>query len=102
MGVPAFFKWLSMKYPKIVVDAMEEQATGLIAAPASIDRVTTASGLGMTLFLDMNGIIHPHRIRRIASETGTTCTSPSLTISASLPPCGRRPLHSVGNAPAPR
>ena len=27
MGVPAFFKWLSTKYPKIVVDCTEERAT---------------------------------------------------------------------------
>ena len=24
MGVPAFFKWLSVKYPKIVVDCLED------------------------------------------------------------------------------
>ena len=27
MGVPAFFKWLSTKYPKIVVDCNEARAT---------------------------------------------------------------------------
>ena len=27
MGVPAFFKWLSTKYPKIVVDCIEDHAT---------------------------------------------------------------------------
>ena len=27
MGVPAFFKWLSTKYPKIVVDCNEERHT---------------------------------------------------------------------------
>ena len=27
MGVPAFFKWLSSKYPKIIVDCNEERAT---------------------------------------------------------------------------
>jgi len=27
MGVPAFFKWLSTKYPKIILDCVEDRAT---------------------------------------------------------------------------
>jgi len=27
MGVPAFFKWLSTKYGKIIVDCLEERHT---------------------------------------------------------------------------
>ena len=27
MGVPAFFKWLSTKYPKIILDCVEQRAT---------------------------------------------------------------------------
>ncbi|RWS21785.1 5'-3' exoribonuclease 2-like protein, partial [Leptotrombidium deliense] len=44
MGVPAFFRWLSKKYPSIVVHC-DESANGEV----SFDNV----------YLDMNGIIHP-------------------------------------------
>ncbi|RWS11136.1 exoribonuclease 2-like protein [Dinothrombium tinctorium] len=43
MGVPAFFRWLSKKYPSIVVHCDERQGE------CSFDNV----------YLDMNGIIHP-------------------------------------------
>ncbi|KAJ1656692.1 5'-3' exoribonuclease 2 [Dispira simplex] len=56
MGVPAFFRWLAQKYPKIVQPVCE--ANG---------EVTSADLLGANpngtefdnLYLDMNGIIHP-------------------------------------------
>jgi 5'-3' exoribonuclease 2 len=44
MGVPAFFRWLSKKYPSIVVECNESVDTNY-----EFDN----------LYLDMNGIIHP-------------------------------------------
>lgn len=44
MGVPAFFRWLSKKYPSIVVEKK---------------RGTETDFLFDNLYLDMNGIIHP-------------------------------------------
>lgn len=60
MGVPAFFRWLSKKYPAIVVHANEEQ-------PKVVDgkKIYETTGTNPNevefdnLYLDMNGIIHP-------------------------------------------
>lgn len=64
MGVPAFFRWLSEKYPKILQDVLEERI--------SIDPHTNQAKLPFdwsgpnpsgvecdNLYIDMNGIIHP-------------------------------------------
>ena len=62
MGVPAFFKWLSMKYPKIVVDCQEERA-GWTDGGEKVEIDTSQPNPNGhefdNLFLDMNGIIHP-------------------------------------------
>jgi 5'-3' exoribonuclease 2 len=50
MGVPAFFKWLSSKYPKIIVDCIESDDP-LQPNPNGVEYDN--------LYLDMNGIIHP-------------------------------------------
>ena len=50
MGVPAFFKWLSTKYPKIIVDCIESDEP-LQPNPNGLEFDN--------LYLDMNGIIHP-------------------------------------------
>lgn len=48
MGVPAFYRWLVKKYPKIVVNASEPRGEG------------NSNSLEFdNLYLDMNGIIHP-------------------------------------------
>jgi len=75
MGVPSFYRWLSRKYPKIVLDVVEERpvqvdggaasSTTAAAADPSIHAPIDTSkpnpnGFEIdNLFLDMNGIIHP-------------------------------------------
>eukprot|EP00170_Pyropia_yezoensis_P001327 contig_5894_g1331 len=62
MGVPAFFRWLSMKYPRILHDCVEhvrwDTKTG---KPLPIDALgPNPNGVEYdNLYLDMNGIIHP-------------------------------------------
>lgn len=62
MGVPAFFRWLSLKYPRILHDCVEnvrwDTKTG---KPLPIDALgPNPNGTEYdNLYLDMNGIIHP-------------------------------------------
>jgi 5'-3' exoribonuclease 2 len=62
MGVPAFYRWLSEKYPKIVQDILEER----VHLHPNGSRIPydwskpNPSGLECdNLYIDMNGIIHP-------------------------------------------
>lgn len=66
MGVPALFRWLSKKYPKIISAVSEEHAQKIQNADGSetvipIDaRGPNPNGEEMdNLYLDMNGIVHP-------------------------------------------
>ena len=55
MGVPSFYRWLTEKYPKIRVNAVEknldDEENSCLPNPNGIEFDN--------LYLDMNGIIHP-------------------------------------------
>ncbi|CAF0857952.1 unnamed protein product [Brachionus calyciflorus] len=63
MGVPAFFRWLTKKYPSIVVQCVEEKSR---VDPTTNEKIPPDTSQPNpndiefdNLYLDMNGIIHP-------------------------------------------
>jgi len=62
MGVPSFFRWLLEKYPRVVVDVIEEDWTANLDGTKKFPDSSKANPNGTefdNLYLDMNGIIHP-------------------------------------------
>uniref|UniRef100_A0A182LV51 5'-3' exoribonuclease n=1 Tax=Anopheles culicifacies TaxID=139723 RepID=A0A182LV51_9DIPT len=61
MGVPAFFRWLSRKYPSVIIEAVEQKTVddhGNVIYENLSDPNPNRVEFD-NLYLDMNGIIHP-------------------------------------------
>jgi 5'-3' exonuclease len=60
MGVPALFRWLHKKYPKIITPVIEEQPYEVDGQVYSVDTTReNPNGEVDNLYLDFNGIVHP-------------------------------------------
>lgn len=63
MGVPAFFKWLISRYPKVVIESVEnisnDNEINKLTKHLRTDDFESSVPDVDNFYLDMNGIIHP-------------------------------------------
>lgn len=87
MGVPAFFRWLVLKYPKVVADVQEDSAQFVNGTYIPVDAsAPNPNGIEFdNMYLDMNGSVHRRRAPTIqlfcccAAAASATVHPPAAT-----------------------